>query len=114
LLREKENISAQEIIQRYPELVSHMICESLGYFTPEAAARAIQNYIKKEPCYCEWYMHMESISGKNLLDINARVIRDSFVNRHYHQGYMSDYGQARAIVERVRKGGESPIFASWF
>ena len=31
----------EEVIQRFPRLVAHMICESLGYFTPLAAANAL-------------------------------------------------------------------------
>ena len=30
-----------DVIQRLPCLVAHLICESLGYFTPQSAANAI-------------------------------------------------------------------------
>jgi hypothetical protein len=33
--------SQADVLQRLPCLVAHLIVESLGYFTPEAAANAI-------------------------------------------------------------------------
>ena len=35
-----EETSALEVARRYPRLVAHLICDSLGYFTPQAAASA--------------------------------------------------------------------------
>lgn len=110
----KQPLTTKDVLNRYPCLVSHMICESLGYFTPEAAARAARDYIENQPCYCEWYCYMSDRSGKSLLNVGKRVLSDSFRNRHFHKGYMADYDQARALVDHVRKGGEGPLFASWF
>ena len=41
-----------DILRRYPRLVSHLICESLGYFTPEGAAGAILAVIQNQSCVC--------------------------------------------------------------
>lgn len=38
-----------EVLDRYPILVAHMICESLGYFTPNAAANALLAHIEGRP-----------------------------------------------------------------
>lgn len=105
-----------EVIKRYPRLTSHLICESLGYFTPQAAARAIQYYKKGKPFYCEWYCHMakEDWSRERLIEIGKIVIKSAFENRKWHRGMMSDYKQARKIVNKLLETGNGPVFASWF
>jgi len=110
----------KEALNRYPILVSHMICQSLGYFTPKSAANALLAYIQGEPFFCEWYshqaggMHPPSFEPEKLLEVGRRVVEDSFKSRRTHHGYMADYHRARALVEHVRQGGEGPVFASWF
>ncbi len=102
-----------EVLQRYPILVSHMICASLGYFTPEAAAGALLSYIHGRPNFCEWYSHMGR-NGTDPLEVGRSVVEDSFRFRRNHTGMMAEYQQARLLVEHVRQGGEGPPFASWF
>lgn len=103
----------EEVLQRYPILVSHMICRSLGYFSPEAAAAALLGYIKGVPNYCEWYAH---VAGQtlDLLAVGRGVVEDSFRFRGNHSGYMVSYQQARLLVEHVRQGGQGPPLGSWF
>ena len=105
----------EETLDRYPRLVGHMLCESLGYFSPGAAANAILHYIRGHAFFCEWYYHMawKDQSRDNILDIGREVIGRAFSKRHHHQGFMADYATARAIVEDVRSGVEDPIFMSW-
>jgi hypothetical protein len=99
-----------------------MICESLGYFTPLAAANAILAYRSGIPFWCEWYMDgavsIARAAGRRATDadvlaIGRDVIRAAFVNRRRHHGFMADYDAARAIVERA-KTGRHPVLASWF
>lgn len=105
-----------DVIQRYPRLVSHMICESLGYFTPLGAANALLHYKRGEPFFCEWYIHINRYryDAEGILRAGELVVKDAISRRHTHRGYMADYGQARAIVEHVRSGRPGPEFASWF
>ena len=107
--------SIKEVMDRYPRLSAHMICESLGYFTPEAAAHAILHYLQGHPFYCEWYMHMAGgeKSADRIRDLGTKVIERAFKERHHHQGFMAHYPAARALVEEVRGGGEGPVFMSW-
>jgi len=55
-----------EVLRRYPRIVSHLIAESLGYFLPEAAAGAVLAVLEKRGCACEWYCHMSGVSGRSL------------------------------------------------
>lgn len=119
----KQRISPQnqqEVLKRYPILVSHMICCSLGYFTPQSAANALLSYVQGEPNFCEWYSHMAggmhppSFDHEKLREVVRRVLEDSVALRRTHTGYMASYPQARALVEHVRQGGKGPVFASWF
>jgi hypothetical protein len=106
------------ILNRWPRIVSHLICESLGYFTPKSAVNAIIAYKTNTPFYCEWYCHMAGFrKGElqdTLLEINKDVIKDAISRRKNHRGYMADYNYARQLVEKVRKGHPGPVFASWF
>ena len=105
----------KEVLDRYPCLVGHMICESLGYFTPESAANALLFYIRGEPFSCEWYTHMaRGWDEKKLLEVGRQVVERAYRGRHHHYGYMAHYPQAKALVEHVRAGGQGPVFASWF
>lgn len=113
-------------LNKYPRIAAHLICESLGYFTPQSAAVAISCYkINQEFC-CEWYSHMaqfdEQNPTKNLFDkpsvlrVGRRVMRAAFVNRHRHHGYMSSIEQAKRLVVREIKdpGASTGMLASWF
>ena len=104
-----------ETLDRYPRLVGHMMCESLGYFTPHAAANAVLHYVRGHAFFCEWYCHMaqKDPSGDNIRKIGRGVIERAFRYRHQHQGFMADYPTAKSMVECVRGGGEGPIFMSW-
>jgi len=105
----------QEVLERYPRLTAHLICESLGYFTPEAAANAIMHHRRKESFACEWYIHMaQGFNTQRLIEVGRKTIERAFRSRHHHQGFMAHYPQARALVEHVRGGGQGPLFASWF
>lgn len=105
----------KEVLQRYPCLVGHMICHSLGYFTPQSAAGALLAYIQEERFACEWYVHQAGgYNHEKLLQVGRQMVARSFRSRRHHKGYMAHYPQAKALVEHVRGGGEGPIFASWF
>ena len=100
-----------QVLERYPALTAHLICHSLGYFTPRAAANAILAHMKGQDFYCEWYM--SQLTGKNTMrEIGARAIQTAFKMRHGHRGYMAHYPQARALVHAAQHGYE-PTFSSW-
>ena len=111
-------------IKKYPRLVAHMICQSLGYFSPKSTAGALAACINKKPYYCEWYCHMAQFRNdeRNLFheDSVMAVTRDvpdwAFRNRHTHKEYMAEYQHAKAIVNLYIKSKHSPNFglASWF
>ncbi len=109
-----------ETMQKYPRLTAHLICESLGYFTPKAAANAIIHYQQNRPFFCEWYSHQamgmgkEMFDGKVVTEVGRNVLRRAYRNRKHHQGYMADYQYAKAIVDRAINNDIHPDFASWF
>ena len=104
-----------EVLERYPRLTGHLICESLGYFTPRSAANAILAHVQEKACFCEWYAHLaHGYNEKLLIKIGRNELERTFRNRHHHTGYMANYLQAKALVKIVRQGGEDPKFASWF
>lgn len=106
--------TTEEVLRRYPRLVAHMVCDSLGYFTPAAAANALRAYMQKQPCYCEWYVHMAGgFNEQKVLEVGRKVVERAFRSRHHHYGYMAHYPQARQLVQEELQG-HGPIFASWF
>lgn len=105
-------------LRKYPRLIGHMICESLGYFTPRAAANALISYKNNMPFYCEYYLHLAQAydnepSNLRLLKVAKSQIEHSFRTRNYHKGYMNNYALAKALVEGSLKG-KDPMLASWF
>ena len=109
--RSKPN-DPQEVLHRYPRLTAHLVCESLGYLTPLAAANAILSHIQGQPFACEWYLHMAR-KDRLLTQVNENTISMAFRNRHLHTGFMSDHRNAQAMVERERNGGRSAVLMAW-
>jgi hypothetical protein len=117
--RQREQFEPRAVLGRYPRLVAHLICESLGYFTPAAAALALVRHRLGEPHFCEWYNRLSSLPARagssgaevsyaeRLRLINREVIAAAFRRRHDHGGATGDYRRAREIVAR-RTGRSSP------
>ena len=112
-----------EAMTRWPCLTAHVICESLGYFTPDGAALALLRHKRREPHHCEWYWAMNGFEqGRSLgddfdnalLKINRNVITRAYEKRSNHKGYMAEYQRALTLVKRQLKTGERPLLASWF
>lgn len=110
-------------LKKYPRLVAHLICESLGYFTPGAAANAIAFYKKNLPFFCEWFSHMAQFQPEKSMfnpeavkRVQKSVIEGAFARRKHHQGYMSDYPMATTLVKREIENPEKGLgsLASWF
>ena len=99
--------TAKDILRRYPRLAAHIICESLGYAEPTLAAFIIRDAKEGKKTYCEWASACFNNDPK-------AIIRKSFANRHWHTGFMADYGCARKLVDIAGSAGREPIFASWF
>jgi hypothetical protein len=102
-----DQLTHDDIIGRWPRLIAHVICCSLGYATPECAANIVRDYLAKRENWCEWcYSCYNRDPGK--------VLDHAYCGRHSHQGYMSEYFQAIGIVARKLLFNKSPEFASWF
>ena len=110
--------AGQDILNRYPKLTAHMICESLGYFTPTSAANAIAAYLNKEECYCEWYMDMHGKSQHypntphTMLEVGERTVKRAITLRRSHSGFMAEYKRAFLLV-KAEQVGQGPLFMSW-
>ena len=104
--------SDKKKLKKYRHLIAALISQSIGYFTPIAAYRAIENYQENKPYFCEWYMHIAGSRGvktdADYLLINRDVIKSAIKNRN---GY--DFKRCLNIVDRNIAGHES-IGASWF
>lgn len=94
-------------MSRYPRTTAHLIAESLGYFTPRAAAIAGLDALHGRENWCEYIYTCFNENAKECL---RRAIR----NRHHHKGYMAEYRLAKRLVDRYVDMGEQPLFASWF
>ncbi|MBK8099828.1 MAG: hypothetical protein IPK26_22210 [Planctomycetes bacterium] len=99
--------SADQYLRRYPRAVSHIICESLGYATPQLAAMILRDAKAGRENWCEW---LDACYRRDA----RRALRDAIRHRHNHCGYMADFRQAYAIVRRAIDDGQHPLFASWF
>ena len=119
--------TAQEQMRRTPLLVAHLMSESLGYFSPTAAALALSYHRAGLPDACEMYSayagedhEHPSFDTDKLIDANRRTIAGAFRNRHRHFGYMaqpdqgrgSAYAMVRASIDS--DGRNEPVLAGWF
>jgi len=95
------------VMARWPSLVAHLICVSLGYCTPANAANIILDYINGRENWCEWLAACYQCKP-------APVVEQAWSGRHGHSGYMADYRQALALVIRELVTGVGPELASWF
>lgn len=107
-------LNTEDAIQRWPRVVSHLIAESLGYFTLESAANALLHFKLGQEYWCEWFMHMAGIGRKPMLQVAAETIRRAICQRQHHRGYMCSYELVLKIVRRRIATGRGPVFASWF
>ncbi len=105
-------MTAEEILEHYPSLTPHLVCESLGYFTPKSAALAIQARQQGRGCACEWYIHMSG-RGRTLLEVGADTLDRAFQNRRHHRGYMAHYPHARELVEMESQHANPTMMSSW-
>ena len=119
-------LSEQEkaTMKKYRHLIACMIDCSIGYFTPLAALRAIEEHKQNKPYFCEWYM---DIAWKRLRregkarfdsrkeeeetykDINKSIMHDSLRYRKHKECHK----RCLAIVDCNISGVQS-IGASWF
>jgi hypothetical protein len=104
--RPERNRTPEDEMRRYRCLVGHLICQSLGYFTPKAALRAVQSHREQEPFACEWYCHQAHCLAKDyfdrerLLQVHRDVIAAAFRGRNGHTGYMTEYEHAKQLIQR--------------
>lgn len=107
MYREVKDLSIRDAMAKYPRITAHIIAESLGYATPSCAARKLKDAREGRENYCEW---IYSCYDRDPL----RAVQDSIKRRHYHNGFMSDYKRAYALVKQAINEGIEPLFGSWF
>lgn len=100
-------LAAHDALQRYPRIVAHMICHSLGYCTPLFAGHLVLTAAQNGTDYSEWIFSCYQSDP-------WPALCDAIEQRHHHRGYMADIEQARDLVDVTRRGGPEPAFASWF
>ena len=125
MTQEEKPRTAQEQMRRTPRLVAHLMSESLGYFSPTAAALALSYHRAGLPDFCEMYSayagddrEHPSFDPDKLIAVNRKTIALAFMNRRRHQGFMvqphrgSAYGMVLASVES--DGRNEPALGGWF
>ncbi len=111
------------LLERNPYLVAHIICESLGYFSVNAAVYALECYMEDKACFCEWYYacapHKTGRTREeDMIEFGKSVVLNSMDVRRRagHSGYMASFEQAFSLVlaELKYRGCTSQMLASWF
>lgn len=98
-------MTQDDAIRRWPRIIGHIICHSLGYATPRMAASILLAAVRGQQHHCEWIMECYVCDP-------MPAVMAAIRNRHHHRGYMADYGQARRITARAAAGAH-PALASW-
>jgi hypothetical protein len=107
MMAKYRELSTKEIMKKYPRITAHIISESLGYVTPTCAAMILKDAMEGKGNHCKW---IYSCYKKDAL----KAVQDSIKRRHYHNGFISNYKNAYALVKHAINTGEEPLFASWF
>ena len=104
--------SDKKNLKKYRHLIAYLISYSIGYFTPLMALRAIEDYKKNQPNFCEWYFDIACKRGvhsdADFIKINRDIIKGAIKYRHSY-----DFMPCLKIVDRNIAGEES-LGASWF
>jgi hypothetical protein len=105
--RPSSPISREAVARRWPRIVAHLICHSLGYATPSTSAAIVLDAIRHRQNWCEW---IYSCYGGD----PAPAVRRAINGRHGHRGYMAHYPAAKTLVDEFNRSSEEPMLASWF
>jgi len=105
-----EDTDLLDVLNSHRRLCAHLICESLGYLTPLAAANLLKHYVLGREFWCEWVSHLKSQGVRNP---TRTVVQWAVRNRRQHSGPMANYQLALTLVKKVLSGGRVE-FASWF
>lgn len=97
----------EDWVRAYPRIIAHIICESLGYATPDVAAVILADAHYGQPNWCEW---IHACYGTKAVE----AVKDAIRRRHQHKGYMAEYENAVIIVRRQLEMNRKPELASWF
>ena len=100
-------MTREEALRRWPRIVAHVIAESLGYATPDLAAKIVADARDGRENWCEWIACCYGCDPRKAVEKAIRY-------RHSHRGYMAHYPQALALVRQLIETGEQPLLASWF
>jgi len=100
-------LTTKKVMKKYPNIVAHIICESLGYATPTKAALILKDAIENKENWCEW---IYSCYNKQPM----KAVQQSIQRRHNHKGYMAEIKNAKYLVKKALEEGKEPEFASWF
>jgi len=106
-MTESLSLSRTEVLRRYPNVVAHVIAESLGYATPSLAAKIVADARDGRQNWCEWIVFCYGGDPR-------KAVSDAIRRRHMHHGYMASYQRARSLVLEAATYGLEPMLASWF
>jgi hypothetical protein len=95
------------VAHRWPRIVAHLICHSLGYAMPSVAAAIVFDATRGRQNWCEWVF---SCYGGDPVP----ALRRAITGRHGHRGYMAHFPAAKALVDEYVRSSREPEFASWF
>ena len=104
----KKEYSIDDVIKKYPCIISHLIAESLGYFSVRNAGFCLLAAIENRE---DWSEYILTCFGGRAID----CLRKSIEMRHCHKGYMASFKRAKITVDNYLKNKSEPCFglASW-
>ena len=109
MIRDKD----RTLLKRYRHIIAALIAYSIGYFTPLAALRAIQDYKNNQPNFCEWYLDIAWKRGTNTDDdfIAIRFQACSFRRRpKYSRSRISRRKLVLIVISGAVLCGQSLLF----
>ena len=104
----RNEMTRHDALLRWPMIAAHVICESLGYATPDCAAMIILDAANGKENWCEWIYSCHDKDPK-------RAVRLAIAGRRGHHGYMAEIRMAELNVAAELRGKfPHDALASWF
>lgn len=95
----KSKLTIKDALRRWPRLVAHMVCESLGELEIEEAAVVLLTHRRGSQPINSFFVRIQSFSpGAGLEDVRECFIESTIKRRHSHESPLLSYAAVRETV----------------
>ena len=99
----------QQVIDRYPLLIAHLITETKGHFDPAGAARILNNHRMRKGTNVLYFSNRSRFTGHSLVEVGRDLLLRSFHRRGFHRRVLRvEYQEGRRKAEAAHTSHFTP------